>query len=916
MVVGEPGVGKTTFVKALCKSWTSPGKLEGEELNVVKDYTILLAIILPQIKEEDTLVKVVLDQFPEITVPEVFSVVKHVEGSPEEVCIICDGLDELQNLPFNQILEIILGTEAKCVACITTTRAEGVEKLMKYNADSVKTQVVLSGFDHIQVGKYIDIYFKKNRDNAKSMTEYITGNKLWKLAKIPIRLQMMCLTWSEHHILGGKLVNLYEMFITGLLAHMEKKENVKLSHKSLIEKYHETVLFPLAKLANTWDKHGRLKTFFSAQVLDIFEGDKLDTVMKSGIIIKSILGLQWTFSHVTIQEYFIAYLLNTSNMPVVDEFTKVFSFYNMEKHNLAIRFMCQLDPEKADRIIRSVTKTVRDEQNCTKMLNLLLAFMNEYVKPLTANLTLPKIVSIGGPWFGNFEFECKENVQNENKVTPYLSCLLNRDSSSKSVQVLKIHDLNFIDNRTNCKHATVVYLNVKRNQDLNKAGDILSSLQKVQKLQIDIDVKISPKLVSEHILYKISTQTITLLCVKGPGVFLHASHLMHNMQNLTVLSIKEVQDQEHVDQACISQLSDAIKLKPLKQLIVEPKHLDNSLVSLAERVSVSIRCSHCSLDSFDQFVRSIRKKDLLIPLIDLSFAEFRELSAAKPLGILMVHIECLRILRLRACGITSQLLSKIGEVIRTSNQDSQLLELDLLGNPITRACDLKSVLDVCTKLDIILFSCEEESEMPESMNQTKVMATSMKEQINALYVTETMSAVTELYIIHTSPDFSRISLSNMHFSTKILFLFNLPEDSITIKTLPSALRYMLKLTELHYTSQKIQKLKPEVIVPLVNSLPPSLTHLNLSGYQCDQHIFEGTYDKLQFLEKFNIGYSHEDSEITETIRHKLRQMNEDIDVYYDDTASVVKLLSCSSDDLDSEIGLIAKGEELLASLAK
>ena len=318
VVEGEPGSGKTTFMKAVCRAWTHAVQQESTSCHLENENStataegeyftedsILLAFILRQVTKEHCLFDLIVSQFPFLTCSEVYSLLNQTFSDPDNIFFFFDGFDELKNIQGDQILDLITGKQNDKVSRIITTRSQGIIQLQRHNLTAIQAHVKICGFNEGHITQYIDLYFNLKPELASTMKKSITEKNLWKLASVPIRLQMMCFVWKIYRKLGSNMAELYKMLLMGLLDHMEKRnatteESEITDRKDIMARYHKSILLPTANLANRWDDNGNLNILFPFSDIKKITGENFHEVTNFGCITKyfstsTMMQTVWNF---------------------------------------------------------------------------------------------------------------------------------------------------------------------------------------------------------------------------------------------------------------------------------------------------------------------------------------------------------------------------------------------------------------------------------------------------------------------------------------------------------------------------------------------------------------------------------------------------------------------------------------------
>ena len=939
MVEGEPGSGKTTFMKSLCRAWASGQKsascdienekrtntanseVNGEESTSrdkknsditttteskhLQDDSVLLAFLLRQIRAEDrqrNLFDLIISQFPFLNCAEIYSVLNHVHFHPSNVYLFFDGFDELRRLNGNQIVDVITGIENENVSRIITTRSQGIIQLYRHNPKAAQAHVKLLGFDNKQIKEYIYRYYNLEPQVASAMIKNITDENLWKLASIPIRLQMMCFVWKIYRKLGKSMAELYKMLLKGLLGHMETRGGKPEEHsettgkKDLMEKYHESILLPTAKLANRWDDSGNLIILFPFTDIEKVTGENVQKVINFGCITKyfsfSIMKQNWNFSHLSLQEYFVAYHIAYSDESSVrDFFNKCKNIHTLERNRTILEFLCFLAPKVSNEIITEVVTQDRSEIENVQILSNVLVLMKAYEKLSLVDIPLPSSVVLCS------SEKFPKRFAEFNRLL--LSYLFSKDHKChKNMAVLKVHDLEKLPTEAQVDYLKGFFVTVSEREQLKRLNALLPQLSKEASM-LGIDFAHSTIVQSDirTILAGMQARSIKIFSIKGNGVIALASEILQQQPKLELLAVSDRETYTKGASHHIQSLSrEANKSKHLMELKLSGSVLDSSITTLSNRIKVTVCSKYNDMEKFIKVSKGAASSSSNIAELDLSFSNFgTDLEPGELIGNIFIYLQTLISIKLRSCGLTTKDVLQIERTILNSKIAIQ--ELDLLGNKIKHCYDLQGVLDRCPDLNVLLMTFINECKLPERLKEIRVIvATGTKQVEPVLKLTESMYPLHKLYIINAFPDFSEMNMSNGPCKLKILYFLDTPDHDEALVLLSKNVEYMENLEELRFISMEPRTIKSFTdMLKLVNHLPSSLKHLDLYGYESDDlvHILQGKHKMKDFL-TLNIGSFRTSQDIIQIIRQELQEINQKVEVYCDKEECLMSLISYST----------------------
>ena len=152
---GQPGAGKTTFVKRICYLWAQRlyGTLDEQMVPLLEDYTVVLPVILKFINKENNLTDILSAQMQYLGICEICAVIKHLEENPKDTLLLQDGYDEYNGQSY--IENLILKKENADVYCVATARPHAIEQIKRHSSQAAQKHIRLCKFSEEQVKQYI-----------------------------------------------------------------------------------------------------------------------------------------------------------------------------------------------------------------------------------------------------------------------------------------------------------------------------------------------------------------------------------------------------------------------------------------------------------------------------------------------------------------------------------------------------------------------------------------------------------------------------------------------------------------------------------------------------------------------------------------------------------------------------------------
>ena len=348
LVYGKPGVGKSTFSKKLAVDWA-----RGEK-EILKQFTVLLLIQLRDVCNTPS-VCAMLEQAELLSAenPLVFNqLYDYILQNQEKVLLVLDGFDEYSAEKSSPIHHIWRGSLLRECMTIVTTRPSKEDELRKPS----HVQFEISGFTNEQIKQFAEKFFSHRKDITDEFTKFLTERQLWGMAKIPLLLLMLCLTWKKRdhsrQEQSQSRADLYERFFQTLLDHVAAKTSdhtftsldeykddlTKLGKVAFDALLTDCLYFELSKVPA--DIRCLVKKFLS---VGFFQVSKLSSSSRPDEIVH--------FLHKSVQEFLSAWF-------IVKEVTKtktasltclsnVDSFEKVKKIHEVLKFVCEISSESA-----------------------------------------------------------------------------------------------------------------------------------------------------------------------------------------------------------------------------------------------------------------------------------------------------------------------------------------------------------------------------------------------------------------------------------------------------------------------------------------------------------------------------------------------------------------------------------------
>ena len=814
---------------------------------------------------------------------------KCVDFMPKKVLILCDGFDELiQPEPMQSILNKSLHPQVKV---IVTTRPHGITLLRQLGSQAIEGVANILGFNNQQISEYIVLFYKarKNASQGQRLYNYLKNEKphLLHLARIPIRLEIICIVWSVREDLGEHLVDLYIRFVQYLLDHLEKKQSYKRTSENLIMDEYKPLLLRIASLANSWDRFGRLQTVMPYSELEERLGEYVQDAIDLGCIVKynpssNLSTSDWMFAHLSLQEFFLAYhLTNTEDEKKITDYTKkCSSIGRLQKQKVVLSFLCGLNPDHANKVIQTVVKSITDEQEYGDLLYYIQDLIPSYRSSSQVDIPIPRVLDVR-----------KQDITK-------IQCLFNTDNKehNRNLHTLIINDITnpvYRKNLMYVKELTITDIDqTKPVGDIKDIAASMTSLTAINVISGDEDSNMNYTQLFENL----PKEKINKMKLQGYSVMRQATHSLEKFINLQYLEISETPDSAIINEICESVKS----CKLLNEVYLDTEGFPDVLLTLDNTIKINLTVSVTEVEEINTFVTNLQQKQTKPNISTLNLrGKYRLYRGFRSLGGLMVCLPGLQVLDLGECGIKADKLRKMSDVIRREEETRlDIKQLILENNDIEGGgVYLQQILNHTPSLHTFdLYMCfindDDVNKLSESntckhINRLRLYTGYIKhkESIRHFLYTCNMLNILCLYDDDYSYILSSIQFNLLpHLRVLSLWCYNL-SDSLcdvvsNIQSLEALRMTQCNMSDIHD------------LIRCVSSLP-SLTHLDIHGNKYGSDVLEITKTKQQIakLHRLNIGLMRDkdgrridDDEYEEyisAIREELHQDNPDLLVYCD-----------------------------------
>ena len=359
LVVGRPGIGKTSLRIKLLRLWASGEAFNGDEHDKAH-FNVVFLVKFRRFNNDDAKLSLRDMLARSETVQSLDDVVwDFIQKEPSKVILILDGLDEYsrkedinaeeddptykncveEKMPVSALYnKLAAGKLLPGASILTTTRPTAVKYVD--HLDFQRT-VEIRGFNSNDVKEYVENFARGNPEATKKMWEHIKSNiNLFSLCYIPMNCFLIChcllqiILSESSEALPTKMTDIYQMTVKMFFFNhnrqgVSQKELEELKSKYMYEPFEKfpielQIIFDgLGKIAFKGIEEGRL----------LFESSEVSGLDDCGLLhqlpdlkpkaLSDPPKSQFCFTHLTVQEFLAAkHLVDTKTKEKIKRFVR------------------------------------------------------------------------------------------------------------------------------------------------------------------------------------------------------------------------------------------------------------------------------------------------------------------------------------------------------------------------------------------------------------------------------------------------------------------------------------------------------------------------------------------------------------------------------------------------------------------
>ena len=677
MIDGDPGAGKTTFMKRICYVWAksvlAPGEKDLDDEYIHK-YTMVIPVILRLISKQDTITDILTSQLQCLNILEICVLVNFFECRQNDILLLLDGFDEYAGHS-KFITKVIKKEKITDILTITTSRPHAVEQLRRLTSHAVDQHVRLCGFSEEQIKQYIKQFSEHHKlpeedSNKLIETLFTQRKKLLKVAKTPIRTEMICIVWAVYGKLGETLADLYELFVIHLITHQKTKLLPGYKHQgetTEILQENKELLLLVGQVANTWEKYGPLRIVFKTKELQSVlnssktseyctQNDTFNKIIEVGLLTKShptniLQESRWSFPHLTIQEYFVAFLLgNDTNATYTSSFvTRCKNYRVLRRCEVIFSFLYFKYAVTANNILTQLLLQEKDELKCRELFSFICKLL-----PYTTKSTL----DIPMPCYLKYDSGVHINIET-------LNMLLESDKRQKppNLRHLSIN----LANDDKCKRlldvSYVERFRVFIEDDENKTL-LETRIQKLSHItSISIESKVRLQSTDQtDILKNIKCDRLKDLSVSAPGALKAVADSIHRFKALQKLHVDDTYTDSNNSHGykILCSLKDNKSVKEVSMGIAD---MDERIIHNKLNMKVKLKVRNETLRK-DMLRKTVSRLELKGGLYKLELDNNNLEHEGESLGQLVARMTTLKVLCVWNCNIHAGTLQAMVQTIK------------------------------------------------------------------------------------------------------------------------------------------------------------------------------------------------------------------------------------------------------------
>ena len=182
LVLGKPGIGKTTFTHKIALDWATREFDKFESVFVVK---------LRDLHPDQSVCNAIALQYEELQLTSQ-AIDKYLKQSKNSVLLILDGLDEIDLRKYPQVNQVLCGQDYPSCCVMTTSRPHVALEIK----DEMSCIANITGFSKESAERYVE-HFIPDPEARREFFKLLSARKMYEMYQVPIILQALALLFND-----------------------------------------------------------------------------------------------------------------------------------------------------------------------------------------------------------------------------------------------------------------------------------------------------------------------------------------------------------------------------------------------------------------------------------------------------------------------------------------------------------------------------------------------------------------------------------------------------------------------------------------------------------------------------------------------------------------------------------------------
>ena len=225
LLIGEAGVGKTTFLAKLANDWRTGKDFE--------DIELLFRVPFREAERTEIFGDIVGKYLSDASRPGK-RLDEYVRKNQNKVMILLDGMDECAGdiKDCRALFDIMRGEKYKECVVIITSRPRSDDQISRLETFRKFTRISVEGFDEASITEYVSKFFQGSEGLGEDLQQFLSHDRerhgvfSTVMAPFPIYLAMLCHLW-QHASARNEFMTLETVSqLTNLMIHKIKEHFV------------------------------------------------------------------------------------------------------------------------------------------------------------------------------------------------------------------------------------------------------------------------------------------------------------------------------------------------------------------------------------------------------------------------------------------------------------------------------------------------------------------------------------------------------------------------------------------------------------------------------------------------------------------------------------------------------------------